>query len=161
MGDFGSCDYCGTGQAVVFCNPDNARLCIACDRKVHGVNVLAQRHPRSWICDACRSLPCMVYCPVESAVLCQYCDERVHANMDAQAHQRVQVRGFSWSPTMHDAVTPEHFMSLGAQGIPADWPGAVPVQYVGGYGGGWPMPSGYAYAMDGPPPCPHRTPVRR
>eukprot|EP00232_Nephroselmis_pyriformis_P021436 CAMPEP_0182864730 /NCGR_PEP_ID=MMETSP0034_2-20130328/7318_1 /TAXON_ID=156128 /ORGANISM="Nephroselmis pyriformis, Strain CCMP717" /LENGTH=96 /DNA_ID=CAMNT_0024996993 /DNA_START=343 /DNA_END=634 /DNA_ORIENTATION=+ len=74
--------------------------------------------------------------------------------MDAQAHQRVQVRGFSWSPTMHDAVTPEHFMSLGAQGIPADWPGAVPVQYVGGYGGGWPMPSGYAYAMDGPPPSP-------
>ncbi|RLN22763.1 hypothetical protein C2845_PM07G25860 [Panicum miliaceum] len=42
-----SCDYCGAAAAAVYCRADAARLCLPCDRHVHGADGgLLPPHPR-------------------------------------------------------------------------------------------------------------------
>jgi len=45
---FRRCLLCGV-TALLFCEVDNAFLCADCDIVVHGANVVAQRHKRTWI----------------------------------------------------------------------------------------------------------------
>jgi len=40
------CDNCGANPALLFCEADDARLCEACDAKIHAANSIAQRHIR-------------------------------------------------------------------------------------------------------------------
>ncbi|CAL9071170.1 unnamed protein product [Musa textilis] len=49
------CELCGC-EAVVFCDPDAAFLCWACDASVHGANFLVARHVRLVACPSCDSL---------------------------------------------------------------------------------------------------------
>ncbi|RRT58352.1 hypothetical protein B296_00020463 [Ensete ventricosum] len=49
------CELCGC-EAAVFCDPDAAFLCWACDASVHGANFLVARHVRLVACPACDSL---------------------------------------------------------------------------------------------------------
>ncbi|URE23675.1 B-box zinc finger family protein [Musa troglodytarum] len=50
-----ACELCD-GEAAVFCGPDAAFLCWACDASVHSANFLVARHVRRVACKACRSL---------------------------------------------------------------------------------------------------------
>ncbi|RCV14405.1 hypothetical protein SETIT_2G423300v2 [Setaria italica] len=50
-----ACDFCAGLPAVVYCRADSARLCLPCDRYVHGANTVSTRHARAPLCAACRS----------------------------------------------------------------------------------------------------------
>ncbi|RRT52295.1 hypothetical protein B296_00020748, partial [Ensete ventricosum] len=50
-----ACELCG-GEAAIFCQPDAAFLCWACDASVHGANFLVARHVRWVACGGCYSL---------------------------------------------------------------------------------------------------------
>ncbi|KZV39927.1 zinc finger protein CONSTANS-LIKE 4-like [Dorcoceras hygrometricum] len=89
------CGSCKTSSAAVFCNADSAFLCIACDAKVHAVNVLASRHARVWLCEVCEQAPSSVTCKADAAALCASCDHDIHsANPLARRHERVPVAPF-------------------------------------------------------------------
>ncbi|KAG1326861.1 B-box zinc finger protein 32 [Cocos nucifera] len=49
------CELC-EGEAAVYCEPDSAFLCWACDAAVHGANFLVARHVRRVACADCWSL---------------------------------------------------------------------------------------------------------
>uniref|UniRef100_A0A0E0ETP8 CCT domain-containing protein n=1 Tax=Oryza meridionalis TaxID=40149 RepID=A0A0E0ETP8_9ORYZ len=51
------CDYCGEAAAALHCRADAARLCVACDRHVHGANALSRRHVRAPLCARCEARP--------------------------------------------------------------------------------------------------------
>lgn len=50
-----ACDYCSGLPAVVYCPADSARLCLPCDRHVHGANTVSTRHARAPLCAGCRA----------------------------------------------------------------------------------------------------------
>ncbi|CAL9079228.1 unnamed protein product [Musa textilis] len=50
-----ACELCGC-EAAIFCQPDAAFLCWACDASVHRANFLVARHVRWVACGACHSL---------------------------------------------------------------------------------------------------------
>ncbi|CAM6034199.1 unnamed protein product [Sphagnum compactum] len=78
----GACDFCGEGRATVYCRADSARLCLSCDRHVHGANALSRRHLRTLLCEGCNLRPSAVRCPEENNVaLCQSCDWDSHGRM--------------------------------------------------------------------------------
>ncbi|CAN5974846.1 unnamed protein product [Sphagnum jensenii] len=78
----GACDFCREGRATVYCRADSARLCLSCDRHVHGANALSRRHLRTLLCEGCNLRPSAVRCPEENNVgLCQSCDWDSHGRM--------------------------------------------------------------------------------
>lgn len=102
-----ACDYCGEGRATVYCRADSARLCLSCDRHVHGANALSRRHLRTLLCDGCNLRPAAVRCPVEKDVaLCQSCDWDSHGSSSSSCcsplpsqHRRHAVECFSGCPS--------------------------------------------------------------
>lgn len=89
------CDSCKLASAALFCRPDSAFLCIACDSKIHCVNKLASRHERVWMCEVCEQAPASVTCKADAAALCVTCDSDIHsANPLARRHERVPVEPF-------------------------------------------------------------------
>ncbi|KAF8760558.1 hypothetical protein HU200_010028 [Digitaria exilis] len=50
-----ACDFCTGSPPVVYCRADSARLCLPCDRHVHGANTVSTRHARAPLCAACRA----------------------------------------------------------------------------------------------------------
>lgn len=94
-----SCDACQVSSALVFCRADVAYLCMACDLKVHGANMLASRHERVWICEVCEQAPAIVTCKADAASLCFSCDADIHsANPLASRHERVPVLPLDEAP---------------------------------------------------------------
>ncbi|CAM6045313.1 unnamed protein product [Sphagnum compactum] len=101
-----ACDYCGEGRATVYCRADSARLCLSCDRHVHGANALSRRHLRTLLCDGCNLRPAAVRCPVEKNVaLCQSCDWDSHGSSSSSCsplpsqHRRHALECFSGCPS--------------------------------------------------------------
>jgi hypothetical protein len=89
------CDSCKTTSANLFCRPDSAFLCLACDAKIHAANKLASRHPRVPICDVCDQAPAALTCKADAASLCLSCDRDIHsANPLASRHDRFPVVPF-------------------------------------------------------------------
>ncbi|XP_061349817.1 zinc finger protein CONSTANS-LIKE 5 [Gastrolobium bilobum] len=89
------CDSCKLASAALFCRPDSAFLCIACDSKIHCANKLASRHERVWMCEVCEQAPASVTCKADAAALCVTCDSDIHsANPLARRHERVPVEPF-------------------------------------------------------------------
>ncbi|CAJ1944970.1 unnamed protein product [Sphenostylis stenocarpa] len=89
------CDSCKLASAALFCRPDSAFLCIACDSKIHCANKLASRHERVWMCEVCEQAPAAVTCKADAAALCVTCDSDIHsANPLARRHDRVPVEPF-------------------------------------------------------------------
>ena len=56
------CVVCCKEAAQVYCIPDAAVLCLACDQQIHGRNPLAARHVRVQLCELCEAVPAAVYC---------------------------------------------------------------------------------------------------
>ncbi|KAK7388468.1 hypothetical protein VNO78_23284 [Psophocarpus tetragonolobus] len=89
------CDSCKLASAALFCRPDSAFLCIACDSKIHCANKVASRHERVWMCEVCEQAPAAVTCKADAAALCVTCDSDIHsANPLARRHERVPVEPF-------------------------------------------------------------------
>ncbi|RWW55661.1 hypothetical protein BHE74_00037691 [Ensete ventricosum] len=101
------CEYCGeAAAATLFCRADAARLCVACDRHVHGANALSRKHVRSPICDNCGSQPAAAHCAADGLALCADCDWDAHGGGGdggggghQRQHTRVPIEGFSGCPT--------------------------------------------------------------
>ncbi|KAF2916989.1 zinc finger protein CONSTANS-LIKE 14 isoform X1 [Oryza sativa Japonica Group] len=99
-----SCDYCGEAAAALHCRADAARLCVACDRHVHGANALSRRHVRAPLCARCEARPAAARVAAvagaggcggggEARFLCAGC-----ADDDGAEAARVPVVGFSGCP---------------------------------------------------------------
>uniref|UniRef100_A0A7N0TYE4 CONSTANS-like protein n=1 Tax=Kalanchoe fedtschenkoi TaxID=63787 RepID=A0A7N0TYE4_KALFE len=89
------CDLCKSASALLFCKPDSAFLCVACDTRIHAVNKLASRHERLWMCEVCEQVPASVTCKADAAALCVSCDADIHsANPLSRKHERVPLVPF-------------------------------------------------------------------
>ncbi|WOL12871.1 hypothetical protein Cni_G21639 [Canna indica] len=94
------CDHCGEAAvAVLYCQADAARLCLACDADVHAANTLARRHARAPICDNCAAAPASALCAADGLALCTACDADAHAAFVPSAHPRAPVESFSGCPS--------------------------------------------------------------
>ncbi|RRT66421.1 hypothetical protein B296_00014053 [Ensete ventricosum] len=102
------CDFCGKGEALVFCCADEAALCGACDRRVHCANKLAGKHRRFSLdppsahshplCDVCREKRSLLFCREDRAILCDRCDASIHsANHLTMKHSRFLLTGIRLS----------------------------------------------------------------
>lgn len=101
-----SCEFCGEGRATVYCRADSARLCLPCDRHVHGANALAERHPRTLLCHACNTRPAALRCPACHSSLCQACDVEKHtAALETAAHKRHGFECFTGCPSAMELAT--------------------------------------------------------
>eukprot|EP00250_Pteridium_aquilinum_P014569 c22066_g1_i1 orf=553-2298(+) len=95
-----TCDYCGEAPSTVYCAADAARLCLSCDRHVHGANAVSRRHSRTLLCDGCNLRPAFVRCLTENLSLCQSCDIDKHGSSPTSSHHnRLTVEYFSGCPS--------------------------------------------------------------
>lgn len=95
-----ACDFCGEGQATVYCRADSAQLCLSCDRHVHSANALSQRHSRTLLCHGCNTCPAAVRCTSCRTCFCQTCDDNTHnSSMAASQHKRYDLECFSGCPS--------------------------------------------------------------
>ncbi|KAK4792360.1 hypothetical protein SAY86_022795 [Trapa natans] len=95
------CDYCSAAPALLYCRPDNAKLCLRCDRDVHSTNPLFTKHTRSLLCDRCNSASASIFCEAHRSVLCSSCDWDAH---DGAVHSRRPIEGFSGCPSASDIL---------------------------------------------------------
>ncbi|GFP92638.1 zinc finger protein constans-like 10 [Phtheirospermum japonicum] len=92
------CDFCGEQRSKVYCQSDEASLCMSCDQNVHSANALSRRHSRTLLCDRCNSQPAFVRCTEERKSLCQSCDWTEHA-AGPNTHKRQPVNYYSGCPS--------------------------------------------------------------
>ncbi|KAL5978158.1 hypothetical protein ACLOJK_029275 [Asimina triloba] len=95
-----SCDLCGVKKAVVYCQSDTARLCVACDECIHSANALSCRHLRSLVCNGCGSEPAIVRCLDDKLSLCQSCQATSCKGGATAAHRRHRVNFYSECPSL-------------------------------------------------------------
>ncbi|KAL5217149.1 hypothetical protein ABZP36_017833 [Zizania latifolia] len=100
-----TCDYCDGAAAVVYCRADAARLCLPCDRHVHGANAVCSRHTRAPLCAACGAAGA-VFRRAATDFLCSNCDFVRHRDGrhgdQAPLHDRCMVQGYTGCPSAHD-----------------------------------------------------------
>lgn len=98
-----TCDYCGSAAAAVYCRADSARLCLPCDRLVHGANGVCSRHARAPLCADCRAAGAVFRRASSSAFLCSNCDFGRHRDGgDPPLHDRCAVQPYSGCPPAGD-----------------------------------------------------------
>jgi len=97
-----SCDYCGAAAAAVYCRADAARLCLPCDRHVHGANGVCSRHARAPLCTDCRAAGAVLRRASSAAFLCSNCDFGRHRDGagggEPALHDRCAVQPYSGCP---------------------------------------------------------------
>ncbi|KAK3151619.1 hypothetical protein QOZ80_3AG0248220 [Eleusine coracana subsp. coracana] len=101
-----SCDYCGgPAAAAVYCRADAARLCLPCDRHVHGANGVCSRHARAPLCADCRAAGAVFRRASSSSAggvfLCSDCDFGRHRGDQPPAaplHDRCAVQPYTGCP---------------------------------------------------------------
>nr|QCQ83081.1 putative constans like-1 [Ambrosia artemisiifolia] len=111
------CDTCRSAPCTIYCRPDNAYLCTACDARIHAANKLqSSQHERVWVCEACEQAPSAFICKADAASLCTSCDADIHsANPLARRHHRVPVMpipGALYGPRVND---PRSVIGLGVE----------------------------------------------
>nr|AHB64449.1 CONSTANS-like protein [Chrysanthemum x morifolium] len=109
------CDTCRSAPCTIYCRPDAAYLCTACDARIHAANKLqSSQHERVWVCEACEQAPAAFICKADAASLCVTCDADIHAaNPLARRHHRVPVMpipGAMYGPRAND---PRSVIGLG------------------------------------------------
>ncbi|PUZ41094.1 hypothetical protein GQ55_9G476200 [Panicum hallii var. hallii] len=96
-----TCDYCGAATAAVYCRADAARLCLPCDRHVHGANGVCSRHARAALCADCRAAGAVFRRASSAAFLCSNCDFGRHrdgSGGEPALHDRCAVQPYSGCP---------------------------------------------------------------
>lgn len=98
-----ACDFCTGMPAVVYCRADSARLCLPCDRHVHGANTVSTRHARAPLCAACRAAAAALR-RGGGRFLCANCDfdeGRQRGGGDPRpVHDRGAVEGYAGCPSI-------------------------------------------------------------
>jgi len=97
-----ACDFCAGLPAVVYCRADSARLCLPCDRYVHGANTVSSRHARVPLCAACRAAAA-AFRRGAAGFLCANCDfeeERQRDGDPRPLHDRSAVEGYAGCPSI-------------------------------------------------------------
>ncbi|RLN33407.1 zinc finger protein CONSTANS-LIKE 13-like isoform X1 [Panicum miliaceum] len=97
-----ACDFCAGLPAVVYCRADSARLCLPCDRHVHGANTVSSRHARAPLCAACRAAAA-AFRRGAAGFLCANCDfeeERQRDGDPRPLHDRSAVEGYAGCPSI-------------------------------------------------------------
>jgi len=97
-----ACDFCAGLPAVVYCRADSARLCLPCDRYVHGANTVSSRHARAPLCAACRAAAA-AFRRGAAGFLCANCDfeeERQRDGDPRPLHDRSAVEGYAGCPSI-------------------------------------------------------------
>ncbi|KAK8445919.1 hypothetical protein SEVIR_9G407900v4 [Setaria viridis] len=99
--DAASCDYCGVAAAAVYCRADAARLCLPCDRHVHGANGVCSRHARAPLCADCRAAAAVFRHAASAAFLCSNCDFGRHRDGGGEPalQDRCAVQPYSGCPS--------------------------------------------------------------
>ncbi|XP_062215607.1 zinc finger protein CONSTANS-LIKE 13-like [Phragmites australis] len=103
-----SCDYCGGAAAAVYCRADAARLCLPCDRHVHGANGVLSRHARAPLCADCRATGSIfrrasTASAAAGLFLCSDCDfERHRDGGDPPLHDRCAVQAYTGCPPANE-----------------------------------------------------------
>jgi hypothetical protein len=100
-----ACDFCAGLPAVVYCRADSARLCLPCDRHVHGANTVSTRHARAPLCAACRAAAAAFF-RRGGVLLCADCDFeegfRLRRDGDPPLHDRGAVEVYVGCPSIAD-----------------------------------------------------------
>ncbi|KAD0968783.1 hypothetical protein E3N88_43484 [Mikania micrantha] len=112
------CDTCRSAPCTIYCRPDAAYLCTACDARIHGANKLQsfRQHERVWVCEACEQAPAAFICKADAASLCTTCDADIHsANPLARRHHRVPVMPIPGSMYGPRVSEPRSVMGLGVE----------------------------------------------
>ncbi|KAI3799088.1 hypothetical protein L1987_34378 [Smallanthus sonchifolius] len=109
------CDTCRSAPCTIYCRPDAAYLCTACDARIHAANKLqSSQHERVWVCEACEQAPSAFICKADAASLCTTCDADIHsANPLARRHHRVPVMPIPVALYGPQATDPRSVMGLG------------------------------------------------
>ena len=97
-----ACDFCAGLPAVVYCRADSARLCLPCDRYVHGANTVSSRHARAPLCAACRAAAA-AFRRGAAGFLCANCDfeeERQRDGDPRPLHDRGAVESYAGCPSI-------------------------------------------------------------
>uniref|UniRef100_A0A0A9DY16 CCT domain-containing protein n=1 Tax=Arundo donax TaxID=35708 RepID=A0A0A9DY16_ARUDO len=97
------CDFCTGLPAVVYCRADSARLCLPCDRHVHGANTVSTRHARAPLCAACHAAPAAFRRGAGcGGFFCANCDfDQRHRDSEPQPlHDRAAVEGYTGCPSI-------------------------------------------------------------
>lgn len=95
-----ACEFCSEACATVHCRADSARLCLTCDRHVHGANALSKRHPRTLLCHSCNVRPAVVRCSSCHSSFCETCDDNKHKfALGTDQHQRHSFQCFTGCPS--------------------------------------------------------------
>ncbi|KAL6896558.1 hypothetical protein ACP4OV_007130 [Aristida adscensionis] len=119
------CDFCAGLPAVVYCRADAARLCLPCDRHVHGANTVSSRHARAPLCAACRAAAAAFR--RGGGFLCGNCDfDRRRRGGEPLQHDRGAVEGYTGCPTIAELAV--------ALGVGGGWEKAAAGD------GWWPAP---------------------
>jgi hypothetical protein len=102
-----ACESCTSLPAVVYCRADSARLCLPCDRHVHGANAVSTRHVRAPLCSGCRATATVT--AGGGTFLCANChfgseeEEGRHRDGDDPQplhHDRAAVEGYVGCPSI-------------------------------------------------------------
>ncbi|KAI3747959.1 hypothetical protein L6452_10723 [Arctium lappa] len=111
------CDTCRSAPCTIYCRPDAAYLCTACDARIHAANKLqSSQHERVWVCEACEQAPAAFICKADNASLCTTCDADIHsANPLARRHHRVPVMPIPGPLYGPQATDPRSVMGLGVE----------------------------------------------
>nr|XP_043631722.1 zinc finger protein CONSTANS-LIKE 2 [Erigeron canadensis] len=111
------CDTCRSAPCTIYCRPDAAYLCTACDARIHAANKLqSSQHERVWVCEACEQAPAAFICKADAASLCVTCDADIHAaNPLARRHHRVPVMPIPGALYGPQATNPRSMMGIGVE----------------------------------------------
>lgn len=95
------CDYCNEANATIYCLNDKAKFCEKCDKQIHNVNKLLQKHNRIPLSEAkltieyCPNHPNVIvkhYCKQCQVPVCFECKMRgSHSKGDAASHTLVEI----------------------------------------------------------------------
>ncbi|KAK9115456.1 hypothetical protein Syun_022253 [Stephania yunnanensis] len=81
-----SCEFCCESRPIVYCKADSARLCLACDSRIHSANALFKRHLRALLCENCGAHPSSIHCLDHRLFACRRCDRKLHSNNNNHHH---------------------------------------------------------------------------
>ncbi|KAI3948744.1 hypothetical protein MKX01_022158 [Papaver californicum] len=95
------CQLCRIEKALVYCTPDEARLCLQCDTVVHSANALSLRHLRALMCDRCYSRPASIRCIENSFSFCENCRSNQKGCL-VPSHHHMPLPWYQLCPSMSD-----------------------------------------------------------
>ncbi|KAK9106246.1 hypothetical protein Scep_023090 [Stephania cephalantha] len=99
MDNSSSCEFCCESRPIVYCKADSARLCLACDSRIHSANALFKRHLRALLCENCGAHPSSIHCLDHRLFACRRCDRKLHSNNNNHHHHKKIMTTYGGCPS--------------------------------------------------------------